>query len=84
MCGSLCGVKISMFIEKLLGAEADGHLKSKVTTEDLAAYWSYRESDVYRPGIAPLKFQKWFKNGKPKEQEWIRDSEIKRKGARDE
>lgn len=26
MCGSLCGVKISMFIEKLLGAAADGHL----------------------------------------------------------
>lgn len=36
MCGSLCGVRISMFIEKLLGAEADGHLKKKpieVTTK---------------------------------------------------
>lgn len=31
MCGSLCGVKISMFIERLLGAEADGHLKKKLT-----------------------------------------------------
>jgi len=27
MIGSLCGVRVSMFIEKLLGASADGHLK---------------------------------------------------------
>ena len=29
MIGSVCGVKISMFIERLLGASADGHLKGK-------------------------------------------------------
>jgi len=29
MCGSLCGVKISIFIERLLGASADGHLEKK-------------------------------------------------------
>lgn len=27
VAGSLCGVKISMFIERLIGAESDGHLK---------------------------------------------------------
>jgi len=26
VCGSVCGVKVSMFIERLLGATADGHL----------------------------------------------------------
>lgn len=25
--GSVCGVRVSMFIERLLGASADGHLK---------------------------------------------------------
>lgn len=29
ICGSCCGVKISMFIERLLGASADQHLSSK-------------------------------------------------------
>lgn len=28
MIGSVCGVRISMFIEKLLGASADAHLKT--------------------------------------------------------
>jgi len=27
--GSMCGVKVSMFIERKLGAQADGHLKGK-------------------------------------------------------
>jgi len=29
ICGSCCGVKISMFIERLLGASADRHLKAE-------------------------------------------------------
>lgn len=29
MIGSMCGVKVSMAIEKWVGAEADGHLKKK-------------------------------------------------------
>lgn len=39
MVGSVCGVKISIFIERLLGASADGHLtKSKqVTTKVINA-----------------------------------------------
>ena len=27
VCGSLCGAKLSMLIERLIGASADGHLK---------------------------------------------------------
>lgn len=29
VAGSLCGVKVSMWIERLLGAESDSHLKGK-------------------------------------------------------
>lgn len=68
MCGSLCGVRISMFIEKFLGAEADGHLKKDFgpTTEDLAAYWDYLQKDeTYGCG---LEFRKWIEADKPKTQ----------------
>lgn len=29
VAGSLCGVRVSMWIEKLLGASADGHLEAR-------------------------------------------------------
>lgn len=29
VCGSLCGAKLSMWIERLIGAEADGHLEKR-------------------------------------------------------
>ena len=61
MCGSLCGVKISMYIEKLLGAEADGHLKKngEPTTADLVAYWDYLS---HVPAFEQqLRFTEWLK-----------------------
>ena len=65
MCGSLCGVKISMFIEKLLGASADQHLEKKSdepTTEDLVNYWEYFEKSIdFRGSLRPMKFSQWFK-----------------------
>ena len=73
MCGSLCGVKISMYIEKLLGAEADGHLKKPYkaedqnpTTADLIAYWVYRDdpNDGRSPWEAPTPFADWVKEQK--------------------
>ena len=36
MLGSVFGVKISMQIEKWLGAEADGHVKKKVHVSEIA------------------------------------------------
>ena len=68
MLGSVFGVKISMWIESKLGAAADGHLKSKISIDDLAEYWDYRNSGAYIPEIAPLTFRDWIKNGKPKVQ----------------
>ncbi len=35
MLGSVTGVRISMWIERWLGATSDGHLKSKVSVEDV-------------------------------------------------
>lgn len=67
MCGSLCGVKISMFIEKLLGASADKHLSKKSdepTTEDLVAYWAYLENRPVHE-VSPFKFREWIEKGKP-------------------
>lgn len=61
MCGSLCGVKISMFIEKLLGASADEHLEKKSdapTTADLVAYWKYLEG--YKLHETTMSFKNWF------------------------
>lgn len=68
MMGSVFGVKISMFFEKILGAAADGHLKSKFTVDTLAAYWDYRQSDIPRPMAPPLNFRRWLDAGKPKSQ----------------
>jgi hypothetical protein len=58
MLGSVFGVRISMWIESKLGAAADGHLKSKITTDDLAAYWEYWGSEL--PEFRPMKFKEWF------------------------
>jgi hypothetical protein len=63
MLGSVFGVKISMWIEKLLGAAADGHLgkiNSKVTANDLAAYWEYLEK-MSMSKFKPMKFKEWLK-----------------------
>lgn len=68
MCGSLCGVKISMFIEKLLGAEADGHLSKKKndsTCDDLVAYWAYIDNRNRPRHEAPMTFIVWIKADKP-------------------
>ncbi len=72
MCGSLCGVRISMFIEKLLGASADGHIgksykadEQDPTTADLIKYWAYVQ-DYHRPmHEAGMTFAVWSKAGKP-------------------
>jgi len=85
MCGSLCGVRISMFIEKLLGAEADGHLSkdSGTMAEDLTAYFGYPTTKnlvayfdyIAAPrlmglkGIGHLGFGEWLEAGKPESQE---------------
>ncbi len=70
MCGSLCGVRISMFIENLLSAAADGHLgtkKSGVTVEDLVAYWDYVDQPRgLKAREKPLNFRDWLKAGQPK------------------
>lgn len=42
--------------------------RSPALQRDLADYWDYRGSDVYRPGIAPLKFRNWLETDKPKTQ----------------
>ena len=64
MMGSVCGVKISMFIEKLLGASAEAHLGKKSndpTTKDLVAYWAYVEDPKRPMHEACQNFMDWFK-----------------------
>ena len=61
MLGSVFGVKISMWIESKLGAAADGHLKSKITADDLAGYWHYLETRRFGTTYEELKtFKEWF------------------------
>lgn len=61
MLGSVFGVKISMWIESKLGAAADGHLKSKLSTEDIAAYFDYFDLSIDKKSyLRPMGFRDWF------------------------
>ena len=87
MCGSLCGVRISMFFEKLLGAEADGHLKKKpieVTTNVINQPKKLKAItiedlaaywDFIDTGYTTrkMRFRDWIKAGKPKGIEIIKE-----------
>jgi hypothetical protein len=66
MAGSVFGVKISMFIEKLLGAAADGHLKKQAKSridyeaQDKQAYAAYALKQKAGNKVA-LDFSDWRK-----------------------
>lgn len=53
--GSLTGVKLSMIVEKWLGATADGHLEKEYTADEIIAEIGRRQKEDWYSGDYPQR-----------------------------